>query len=153
MSEVNNKIKSVVSVILPWEKGYVYVKTMKDGKYGLPGGKIDPFEDMEVAGPREISEEIGCEAVLDNFVGLWFFKSDRGSSVINMVYSGRIVEGTPSVVNPKEIGEIIYPTLSKVRTMYGEGEIRSKLANVRPLEKYLAGLVFPLNTVECLFAR
>jgi len=153
MSEVNNIIKAVTSVILPWEKGYVYVKTMKDGKYGLPAGKIDPFEDMEVAGVREVAEEIGCEAVLDNFVGLFFFKSDRGSSVINLVYGGRIVEGTPLVVKPKEIGEIIYPTLAEVRSMYRRGNIRSGLANVRPLERYIADSIFPLSAVECFFAR
>ncbi|MBU4308388.1 MAG: NUDIX hydrolase [Nanoarchaeota archaeon] len=146
-------MKPVVSVILPWENGFVYVKTKKDAKYGLPGGKINLFESLDAAAPRELSEEIGCEAVLDHFIGLWFFKSDRGSSVINMVYGGRIIEGTPHIKKPKEIEQIIYPKLSEVREMYREGKIRSNLANVTPLEKYLAGIAFPLNIVDCFFVR
>ena len=51
------------------------------------------------------------------------------------------------------ISEIIFPNLAKIRKIYQEGEIRSNLANVRPVERYLSGVKFPLNTIECLFER
>jgi len=151
--DVKNKIKAVVSVVIPYEEGYIYVKTAKDGKLGLPGGKIDPFEDVEVAAPREVSEEIGAEIVIHDFVGSWFFKSDRGSSVINLVYSGKIVEGKPHIIRPNEIKEIKSLKLSEIRALYKKGKIRAGAANIRPVERYLSGVSFPLNTVECLFAR
>ena len=150
---IQNKIKAVVSVVIPYEKGYIYVKTAKDGKLGLPGGKIDPFEDVEVAAPREVSEEIGAEIVIKNFIGSYFFKSDRGSSVINLVYSGEIVEGKPHIVNINEIKEIKSLKLSEIRALYKKGKIRAGAANIRPVEKYLQGNNLPLNTVECLFER
>jgi len=149
----DNQIKIVASVVLPYKEGFIYVKTAKDGKLGLPGGKIDSFEDIEVAAPREVSEEIGAEIVLERLLGFWNFESDRGSSVINVIYSGKIVEGKPHIVRPKEIKEIKSFKLSEIRFLYSKGKIRSGLANVRPVEKYLQGVNFPLNAIECLFKR
>ncbi len=147
------RVKVVGSADIPWKNGFLYVETKKDNKYGLPGGKVDPFEDLLVSVPREVSQEAGIEIVLNHLLGIWNFKSSRGSSVINIVYSGKIIEGKPKIIRPKEIEKIVSYNISQIREEYYKGMIRSGLANVRPVEQYLSGVRFPLNTVECLLER
>lgn len=143
-------IQVVASVVIPYQNCFIYVQTKKDGKFGLPGGKVNPLEDMRVAAPREVSEETGIQVVVDSIVSMIYNKSDHGNTILNVAYSGKIVEGEPKIVEPDKIISIEYLSLKKVRELYQEGKIRGGLANVRPLEDYLAGIRLPLETIQCL---
>jgi len=90
----DNYIRVVTSVIVPYEEKFVYVKSRKDGKYGLPGGKVESFENIEVAAPREVEEETGLVIILKNLIGLFYNRSERGNPILNTIYSSKIIEGT-----------------------------------------------------------
>jgi ADP-ribose pyrophosphatase YjhB (NUDIX family) len=143
-------IKVVTSVVIPYRRGFIYVKSKKDGKWGLPGGKVEPFEDLKVAAPREVAEEAGVEILVRNIVGFWHFKSDRGSHILNTVYSGTVIEGSPVVVKPDEVEDVKVFSLENILELNDKGMIRNGIANVRPVECYRAGVIYPLDVIESL---
>jgi len=146
----DNFIKVVTSVIVPRDEKFVFVKTKKDGKYGLPGGKVDPFEDFRVAAPREVEEETGLVVVLQNLIGLFYHRSEKDNPILNTVYSSKLIEGTPRIIRPDEIEEIVDLSLGKIREFYEEGKLRSGIANLMPVEEYLRGKTLPLSTIRYL---
>ncbi len=131
-----------------YQNGFLYVKTAKDGKWGIPGGKVDLFEPAAIAAPREVAEELGIETVIEKFLGVWSFRSNRESSVVNFVYSGKIVEGTPHSMEPEKIISVESLSLKQIRNLHRKGEIRSGLANVEPVERFLAGIEYSLDTIR-----
>ena len=146
----DNFIKVVTSVIFPHEGGFVYVKTETDGKYGLPGGKVDPFEDIRVAAPREVEEETGLVVVLQNLIGLFYHRSERDNPILNTVYSSKVIEGTPKIIRPDEIEGIKTFSLGEIRELHREGKLRAGIANLMPVEEYLRGKTFPLSIIRYL---
>ncbi len=144
-------IKTVASIVLPYQNKFVYVKTAKDNKWGLPGGKLDLFEDVNLGLAREVKQETNLEIVLEYFLGVWDFKSERGSSVSNRVFSGKIVEGQMERINKNEILEVKTLSLSELRELYRQGEIRAGRANLEPVEEFLRGTRYPINLVHTLF--
>lgn len=148
-------IKTTVSVILPYcldsKDGFVYVKTAKDGKWGLPAGKLELFENVESGIVRETFEETGLDIVVTGFLGIWDFKSDRESSVSNRVYLGKRIEGCLEISRPGEILALDVLSLRKIRELYDKGDIRSGRANLGPVEGYLRGEIYPLSIVKSVF--
>ena len=144
-------IKVVASGIIPYGNGFIYVSD--GGKWGLPGGRVELFEDMNLAAQREISEEIGAEAVVKHLVGIYVNKSDRGNHILNAVYYAEIAEGNPHIINPDEIAAIQPFSLSQVRELYKKGQIRSGVGSLLPLEDYLRGKKFPLDAIVCLIGQ
>ena len=148
-------IKTTISVILPCDKdgkdGFIYVKTAKDGKWGLPAGKVDLFEEINNAAAREISEEIGLEIVLENFIGTWDFKSERGSSISNRVFLGKILEGKIYIKRPKEILDVKILKLKEIRMLFRQKKLRAGRANLEPVEEYLRGVRYPMSAIKTLF--
>ena len=149
------KIRLASSVLLPSpierEKNkFIYVKTKKDGKWGLPAGKINPFENPMQAGQREVLEEIGSSVILENFIGVYCFESERKNPVINLVYFGRIQEGLPKFKIKEGIEEVKECTYSDVVEMYRKRELRAGNANLDPLTSHLRGTSFPLDVVVSL---
>ncbi len=146
-----NYIKTVASVVLPFEDGFIYVRTAKDNKWGFPGGNLDLFEEINMGLAREVKEEINLEILLNSFLGVWDFKSDRGNSVSNRVFYGKIIEGEMKIIRPKEILEIRKLSLSEIRELYRKQELRGGRANVEPVEEFIRGVRYPLNIVHTLF--
>ncbi len=144
-------IKTVASVVIPYDKKFVYVKTAKDGKWGLPAGKLDLFEEVGIGLTREVREETNLTVVLENFLGVWDFKSDRESAVSNRVFSGRIYEGEMKINKPDEILELRTFALSELRELFADGVMRSGRANLEPVEEFLRGTKYPLSFIHTLF--
>jgi 8-oxo-dGTP pyrophosphatase MutT (NUDIX family) len=143
--------KDTASVVIPYREGFIYVKTAKDAKWGLPGGKLDPFEPIHVGLPRETKQETNLEILLLHLLGIWDFKSESGSSITNRVFAGKVVEGEPKIIRPNEILELGIFSLSKIRELYRNGEIRAGRANLEPVEEYILGTNYPLSIIHTLF--
>ncbi len=75
------------------------------GCWGLPGGKIDFGEQVEVAVVREISEELGVEIALDGLACIaQTIKCGDGRHWVAPVYHAHIAAGTPSLMEPEKHG-------------------------------------------------
>ncbi len=148
-------IKTTGSVVLPYclngKDGFVYVKTKKDGQWGLPAGKLNLFEDGQDGTMREVFQETGLESVVVSFLGIWDFKSERGSSVSNRIYLGKVVGGYLEISRPDEIEGLGVFSIGEIRGLRRTGSIRAGKANLGPVESYLAGEIYPLSVIKNIF--
>ena len=149
---MGNGIIVAASLVLPYsvgsKDGYVYVRTAKDGLWGLPGGKLEPFENDVSGVLRELREETGLVAEVVNFLGLWDLKSVRDSSVCNRIYSGKVVGGDLKRVRFKEILDVDVFSLDEVRKLNDYGILRPWQANLDSVGCYERGEVYPLSVVK-----
>lgn len=78
------------------------------GKYGLPGGIVEPHETPAQAAVREAFEEIGVELALTHLVGMYHLFGGGRPEQVSFVFGARIVAGVPHVADPREVLRLEY---------------------------------------------
>jgi 8-oxo-dGTP pyrophosphatase MutT (NUDIX family) len=142
--------RDVSSVILPSvynPKKFVYVHSMKNRKWSLPMGKLDPFEHPEEGAVREILEEVGTTAVLECLIGIFPLRTPSGNSRRIFVYGGRIEESSPQPQRKEGIDEVGEFSLGEVRELHNRGLLIGR-ASLLPLEEYVRGVRYPLGVIH-----
>ncbi|MEV0113614.1 NUDIX hydrolase [Streptomyces sp. NPDC050844] len=88
-----------VGVVVLDASGRVLLGLGHDGRWELPGGKVDPGESFEVAAVRELAEETGLSADAEDVrIGAFFVDGERG---VTRVTAGALVttaSGAPARV-------------------------------------------------------
>ncbi len=128
-----------------------YVLNKKDGKWGLPGGKVELFEHLPNAGAREAQEELGCMALTQYHIGTYYFRSEHGNPVINFVYAATLSGGAPHADLQSNILEVKAFSLSELEDLLRRGSLRANEANLAPVQDYLRGNKFPLDFIKTFF--
>lgn len=65
-------VRAGVGVIVVDARGRVLLEKRRDcGRWGLPGGRIEPGEDVETAARREVREETGLEVRVTALQGVY----------------------------------------------------------------------------------
>jgi len=148
----DNHIKITASVVVPFpsifSKKFIYVLNKKDGKWGLPAGKIKPFERIDLGGERETLEEANIHIVLKKLLGISYFKSERGSSVISFNYWGEYIEGIPGHNGKENIQEVKALSLDEIVDFASKKIIRAGQVNIDPIRDYLSGNFMPKNSIR-----
>ncbi|MCH8945881.1 MAG: NUDIX domain-containing protein [Nanoarchaeota archaeon] len=154
MSDEEKGTKLASSVIVPLDDGIFLVKTAKDGKYGLPGGKVNYLESVVYASQREVKEETGLDVVITGIVGFYQFQSERGNMIFHSVFSSKLIT-RPGEINDSlsfEEGKILDVddfSLRKIREFYEEGALRYPgEATLESIEDYFRGRRFPLESIK-----
>jgi len=149
--------KPTASVVIPYKNeeknGFIYVFNLKDNKWGLPGGKLELFEEISIALSREVKEETGLEILLGkkSLLGYWYFKSEKGNSICNAVFYGEVIGGKLEITELDKIGAVEVLTIAEIRNLYREGKIRAGRANFEPIEEYLKGTKHSFDLIHTLF--
>ncbi len=84
-------------------EGRVLLLWQPRGKYGLPGGVVEPGETPPQAAVREAREEIGVEIALEYLVGMYHVFGDARPEQVSFVFKARVVAGEPFVADPNEV--------------------------------------------------
>lgn len=129
---------------------FAMLRSSKDGKYGTPGGHVDPFEDYRDAVARELSEELGIEVLVDESpTGIYLCKSARGNSVQTVAYGVRVVEGEPRILELDKHNDLKFMNLHDVREFHRLDKLRSS-ASLRMIEDFLVRRKLPKDTIRKL---
>ncbi len=75
--------------------------------WGLPGGKVDPFETVPEAVEREIAEELGITIRADRLLCVVdLIDREAGFHWVSPVYRVDAFDGEPEVREPQALGEM-----------------------------------------------
>lgn len=131
----------------PEDKKYLLVKT-SDGKYGLPGGKIETFENIEDIALL-IREETGLHVIFQDIVGGLYEYSEGKHHFLKTVFSARLIEREPILKNPsdREIVELHY---KEIEYLYEAGKLNAGRATFNPIRDYANGQRLPLGLIRHL---
>ena len=69
MAEINNIITVAAAIILNVKQQLLVVRKQHTACFMQVGGKLEPNEAPETTMLREIAEEIGCQAQIQQFIG------------------------------------------------------------------------------------
>lgn len=91
------------AAILTDAGGRVLLLWQPRGKYGLPGGVVEPGETPPQAAVREALEEIGVVIELEYLVGTYHLRGGGKVAMFSSVYKACVVSGEPYIAQPSEV--------------------------------------------------
>ena len=100
--------RRAATIIVRHGDKFLMGKTNKDGRYTLPGGKVEDHESMHQGGVRELAEETGLEAGRLKFVGSRLVESELGNPTQVAIYEHNMAQGekpTPKKDPDKEVSK------------------------------------------------
>ena len=88
--------KYVQAVIRDDKWGILSLYNIKYGNWQFPWGKVDKWEDLEIALKREVKEEVGVDIDIGDY--MWWYKIIvDGNLCILYLYEVKIIDWTPSI--------------------------------------------------------
>ena len=142
--------KLTVSAIIAYRKEYLSLMTIKDEKWGLPAGGVEPGENLEKALRREMREEIGTDVVIRHVVGIYYFKSDHGNAILNVVYAA-LPRREPRIIHPQEVKSLAWLTLPEWKQYARAKRVRAPRAQLKAIEDYRKGRQLSREAITDLF--
>lgn len=131
--------KLAAGVVAEYQDRVVLLRRGIEPGYGawvFPGGFVDRGEHPEQAALRECREEAGIEVCLDGMLGI--YSHPPGSSVVLVVYHGRVVSGEPVPLDETlEVGlfhpkELPWPELAFATTRLAVADYVKRLGLTPP---------------------
>jgi 8-oxo-dGTP diphosphatase len=100
--------RQAASVIIQNEKGEILFLEQTKGRYGIPGGIVDPGETPPIAAIREALEEICVDVELEYIIGSYLLTGAGKPDNLATVYKATIVRGEPKAGDANEIKSILW---------------------------------------------
>jgi len=104
--------KPTVKALIFKESKFLMVRRAEEphiGGWDLPGGYVEWDEHPEEGALRETREETGVIAEIDSLIGAFhkvWNPQNKDSSILNLAYRCRWLEGEPQVMSPHEIDQV-----------------------------------------------
>lgn len=114
------------------------------GKWGAPGGHVDPGETIIEATIREVKEEAGCDIKLKNVCQIGTM-SDPNSTFIVVVFSAEVVT-EDSDFTSDEIAARRWFTYEEICAM--KSELRSPELMIGAIDNLRSGITAPLDIIK-----
>ncbi|KJY30864.1 MULTISPECIES: NUDIX hydrolase [Streptomyces] len=96
-----------VGLIVLGPDGRVLLGQAHDGRWELPGGKVDPGEGFEQAAARELAEETALRTTPEavEVLAVQIAAAETGLTRLTAAALTRSAEGTPAVTEPHKIAQ------------------------------------------------
>lgn len=149
-----SSVKVAVGVVVPYPanqmNSFLYVFNNDEELWSLPAGGLELWENLQDTGRREALEETGCDVTITRCIGIYVFRSEHGNHVVSPHFAARYLSGELKPRDPHN-REVRPLSLAEIKQYCDDGKLRSGVANVRPVEDYLAGKRIDLDRLVHLF--
>lgn len=107
-----------VSAIIFNDAGHVLLQRRSDnGQWSIPGGMIEPGEDVADAVIREVYEETSLTVTPERIIGVWggadhliTYPNGDQTAIISTTFLCRIVSGEPRINDDESLELCFFPT-------------------------------------------
>ena len=115
------------------------------GKYNIPGGHIEPGEDLKTTVIREVKEETGISIMLEGFLGIYPHQISDKSTVLKLVFTAKPTDFNFRL-SSEEVLNVSWMSINFFKKIE-ETRLRS---NDLPamIDDYKNGLIFDSNVVK-----
>lgn len=93
--------------------------TAKRRQWEIPGGKVDPHEDVASTAVREVREEVGIDVELVRELGVRAFDED-GYSMVYTWFLASVLSGEPAVQEPQTHDRCEYLTPAQLESLHDQ---------------------------------
>lgn len=114
------------------------------GKWGAPGGHVDPGETIIEGAIREVKEETGCDVELTKICQIGTM-GDPASTFLVVVFAAKIVNDVENFTSP-EISTTRWFTYEELCTM--QPELRSPELVLGSIDNLRTGITAPLDLIK-----
>jgi len=136
MSNTSSRQVVIATAVVRNSKGQFLLQKRKDinipdadGKWEIPGGKINFGEKPEDAAKREVLEETGCVIKIVGLINyvqstVWRHKENYDIHVVVISYNARLESGDSKPLDPKvtEVGWFTLEEIKEMNTLIGTRE-------------------------------
>lgn len=87
-----NKIITVCAAVVKHDNKILVIQEAQKkayGKFNIPGGHIEPYENIQEAVIREVKEETNIDITLEGFIGIYPHKIKDGPTIIKLIFSAK----------------------------------------------------------------
>jgi ADP-ribose pyrophosphatase YjhB (NUDIX family) len=112
-----------------------------NGKWFLPGGKVELGEKPEDAAHREVKEEAGCNIKID---GLFYFRYNEGflDRYLAFFIAATMIGETIKTVADKHSLDVKWYTYDEIKTL----PVRQKMLEI--IDSYKKGALIPVSNFK-----
>lgn len=100
--------RQAASVIIQNDKGEILFLEQTKGRYGIPGGIVDPGETPPIAAIREALEEACIEVELEYIIGTYLLTGGGWPDIFASVYKAKIIQGVPTAGDANEVKSVLW---------------------------------------------
>jgi ADP-ribose pyrophosphatase len=100
----------------------------------IPAGKLEPGEDPEVCGPRELAEEAGLAAEQWTLLTTYYSSPGFSDELIHLYLAEGLSESTPETGDDDEFIELERVPIREALEMVNDGRIHNGIAVIGVLE-------------------
>lgn len=136
--------------IIERDHKYLLVQEAEDhidackGKWGAPGGHVDPGETIMEAAVREVKEETGCDVELTSVCQIGTM-SDQSFTFLVIIFAARVAQDVENFAS-EEIATTRWFTYEEICAM--RSQLRSPELVIGAIENLRANITAPLELVK-----
>jgi 8-oxo-dGTP diphosphatase len=114
-----------------------------NGKWFLPGGKVEPGEKPEDAAHREVKEEAGCDIQID---GIFYFRYNEGflDRYLAFFFAATIIGDSIKTYADKHSLEVKWYTYDEIKSL----PVRQKMLEI--IDSYRKEATIPVRNFKFL---
>jgi 8-oxo-dGTP diphosphatase len=106
--------RQCAAVIIQDNDGKILFLEQTKGRYGIPGGIVDPSETPPMAAVREAFEEACIKVELKYIIGTYLLTGGGWPDIFATVYKAKIIHGVPTAGDANEVKAIVWCDLKNL---------------------------------------
>ena len=122
------------------------------GKWNLPCGRLQPWEDLETATRREVNEESGYDVQIGNDICFIGIRHDIDNQYMIVIYA-TAVQGMQHEFNTEEIAAVKAFTHNQIKELFNAGQLRNPEMTMEAVNNWEMCKTIPKDAIHTFASK